>query len=98
MPKRFVLDIATDFKSSSAQFRLLDAKTDALLAAHEVHIDNSKAFDWEGIFDTQNHIHRYAGALRPANAESGTEAQLLRILRHGSFGCGYYQGPASRHQ
>jgi len=69
MPKRFILDIATDPKASQAIFRLLDAKTDALLAAHEVRIDNTKAFDWEGIFDTQNHIHRYKDVLRPtANA------------------------------
>jgi len=83
MPQQFILDITTDFKDSSAQFRLLDVKTDALLAAHEVRIDNSKAFDWEGIFDSQNHIHRYAGALRPANAEPYTEAQLL--LKTGVF-------------
>lgn len=81
MPKRFILDIATDPNAGHATLRLLDGKTGALIAAHEVRIDNSNAFDWEGVFDTQNHIRRYKDALRPAaDAAPLTEAQLLQQI------------------
>jgi hypothetical protein len=79
MPKLFILDIETDATKYLAYFRLSDAKNNEQLAAHEITIGNDKAFQWEALFDTQEHIKRYANNLRPAkDAEPYTEAQLLQ--------------------
>jgi hypothetical protein len=79
MPKLFILDIETDATKYLARFRLFDARNNEQLAANEITIGNDKAFQWEALFDTQEHINRYADNLRPAkDAEPYTEAQLLQ--------------------
>jgi hypothetical protein len=77
MPNLFVLDVHTEPEEHRATLRLQDG-AGVHLEAQEVRLADHKPSLWEGVFDTREHVERYAGVLRPTgHTEPLTAEELL---------------------
>src|SRR5262245_7986694 len=76
----FVLDVETDPQALAADLRLTDEHS-RQLGAHQVRLADHPPSLWEGLFDTREHVQRYAGALQlDGQTQPATADQLLERL------------------
>ena len=79
MSNLFVLDIETHPDENQATLRLHDQQGQHL-AAQQVRIGNDHAFEWAGLFNTHEHVERYANRLLPDKQHTLSEDQLIAQL------------------
>ncbi|MEN8220120.1 MAG: hypothetical protein ABFS56_27975 [Pseudomonadota bacterium] len=79
MSKLFVLDIETHPTKNQATLRLRDQQGQHL-AAQQVKIENEHWFEWVGLFNTREHVKRYANRLLPDKQQTLSEDELIAQL------------------
>ena len=89
MSNLFVLDIETHPAANRATLRLRDQQGQHL-AAQQVRIGDDHAFEWVGLFNTREHVERYADKLLPDKSQTlsaeGLIAQLGAFLGRNVLG------------
>ncbi len=75
----FVLDIETHQDKNQAILRLRDQQGQHLFA-QQVKIESDHAFEWVGLFNTREHVERYANQLLPDKQQTLSEKELIAQL------------------
>jgi len=75
----FVLDIETHQDENQAILRLRDQQGQHLFA-QQVKIESDHAFEWVGLFNTREHIERYANQLLPDKQQTLSAEELIAQL------------------
>ncbi len=75
----FVLDIETHPTENQAILRLRDQQGQHLFA-QQVKITSDHAFEWVGLFNTREHVERYANQLLPDKQQTLSEKELIAQL------------------
>ncbi|HEC86015.1 MAG TPA: CHAT domain-containing protein, partial [Thioploca sp.] len=79
MSNLFILDIETHPTENKATLRLRDARGEHI-AAHQLHISGDHAFEWVGLFNTREHVERYADNLLPDKQTQLSADELIAQL------------------
>ncbi|MCK5523831.1 MAG: CHAT domain-containing protein [Thiomargarita sp.] len=79
MSNLFVLDIETHPAENQAILRLRDQQGQHLFA-QQVKITSDHAFEWVGLFNTREHVERYANQLLPDKQQTLSAEELIAQL------------------